>query len=379
LDSIEQSIKDAKLVERLQMDNARLRDLNRKYARNNGSTYEVVVDEFRRVLSDEAYNSVKFLPKFYPKHKAQAKSIFDKNHAEIAALVLSDLHGSETVRPEDSNGLNKYNSPVMSNRLFEIIDRFKRIVRGHESMYQIDEILLFFLGDMISGSIHPELVLTNDLLDVPASILVARLLIMAVYEIKTLGKKITIHCVVGNHARLMAKMPSKRQAHTSFDWLIYVMVQQAFANDEQVKMVVHTGQFGVLDVYGHRIIIEHGYGADARDGRDLETRIRGIFDSPTYRRATGLEGTAVDYVIIGDKHQAKEGERYMVNGCLSGSNEYGMSNRFSPIGAIQQMFGISKKRIPTWVYPLEVTDIMSEAVDNSFSEYADDFMKEHGR
>lgn len=377
---LSQAVKDARLIERLQLDNTRLRGLNRTLSRNQGMAFEQVVDQFKEFLdSDESFEKFVITPTHYPKHKSLTKSVFDKDHTEIAALVFSDPHLSETIRFEDTNGINKYGSVITANRMFRIFDAFKRILRGHQTMYAIDKIWLLLLGDMISGSIHEELILTNDLLDIPAAVLMARLLIMAIHELKTLGLPIEIDATVGNHARTLVKMPAKRQAQLSFDWMIYVMVQQAFQNDRQVKIRVHTGQFGMVQQYGHRVVFEHGYGAKNGDEVNVEKRIRAMFDSPIYRKATGLKGTSLDYVILADKHQFKFGERWMVNGCLSGSNEYGMANRFEPIGALQGMFGISRKRIPSWVYPLDATSIVSDSVDNSFSECAKAFMKEHGR
>lgn len=365
------------MIERLRIDLERERSLNRARTRNNGLAFETVVSQFQDALRTEAVNHFKFVPTKHPAVKAKgAPSVFEKDHSEIAALVLSDWHGSETVRPSESNGVNAYNSVIMSNRVHAIIDKFKRIVRGHQAMYTIEKIWVMVLGDMINGSIHPELVLTNDLLDVPAAILVSRLLILAILELKTLGLPIELDCTVGNHPRLLAKMPAKRQAHLSYDWLIYTMVEQYFETDSQVTVRVHTGQFGLVQQFNHRFIVEHGYGAK---DENLADRLRKMFDSPVYRRATGTEGTAIDCVVIGDKHQAKVGEGYIVNGCLSGSNEYGMSLRLAPIGAIQQMFGISRSHVRTFHYELDATDIVSETVDNPMSEYATGFMQEHGR
>lgn len=341
-------------------------------------TFETVITEFKDFLGSE--DSKAFRPVLRPKSYAKPRrttSVFNKDHSEVAALVLSDWHASETVRYEESNGVNRYNSRVMSNRVEAVIEKFKRIVRGHQSMYTVEKVWLLMLGDMIHGSIHPENILTNDLLDIPAAILVARLLIMAVTDLKSLGIPIEADCTVGNHPRTLVKMPTKRQAHTSFDWVVYTMLEQHFANDSQVNIRVHTGQFGIVDQLGHRCVVEHGYGATGQ--QDMVARVRAMFDSPVYRNATGMTGTSVDYLVIGDKHRAQFGEGYMVNGCLSGSNELGTAWRLAPIGAIQQMFGISKSKIPTWCYPLDVSDVQSEGPDNDYSIYTNSFMEQHGR
>jgi len=379
-----QAVKDARLVERLQMDNARLRELNRKYARNTGLTFEVVIDELREFLAaDKTFNAFLFSPTATPHHKPIAESVFDKEHSEIAGLVVSDIQLGETITLEQTNGMNKFNSVIAANRMYKLVEKFKRIVRGHQAMYKINKIWLLLLGDIINGSIHDEFILTNDLLDIPATVLASRLIIMLIYELLELGLPIEIDTIVGNHGRTLTKMPAKRQAHTSFDWIVYVMVQEHFAAKaeykDRVKIRIHTGKFGFVEQFGHRIVIEHGYGAASGKEDELQSRIRDIFDSPVYRKATGLKGTAVDFIIIGDKHNFKLGERYLVNGCLPGSNEFGLELRMPSIGAIQTMFGISRHRIPSWTYPLDVADVLSEKAENGLSTYAKQFMAEHGR
>lgn len=376
--STEQHLKDAKALERLSLDNARLRSMNRILAgKNSVLPVENAFEEFKRWMVNEAPNSFEFAVKKYPAPKVKT-SVFDASHEEIAALVLSDWHGGETITFEETNGLNKYSSLVMANRAWAIIDKFKRIVRGHQAMYRVSKIWLGLLGDFIHGSIHPENILTNDLLDVPSAMLVSRILTMAIEEIKSLGLPIEIDCVVGNHPRIgLVKMPVKKQAETSFDWVIYKMLEQKYEDDPQVTIRIHMGQFGIVNLFDHRVVVEHGYKASGNE--DMVTKVRTMFDSPVYRNATGMSGTTVSYIVIGDRHRAKTGEGYMVNGCLSGSNELGVSWRLSPIGAIQQMFGVSNKKIPTWVYPLDTAEIVSEESENSFSAYAQKFMAAHGR
>jgi hypothetical protein len=104
-----------------------------------------------------------------------------------------------------------------------------------------------------------------------------------------------------------------------------------------------------------------------------------LFDSPVYRAATGLEGTSLDLVIIGDKHKDEVKNGFVLNGALCGSDEYGMCLRLKPIPAVQQMFGICKKQPITFHYPLNVTAIRSDSADNPMSEYAIQFMQNNAR
>jgi hypothetical protein len=371
--------KSARTIERQREELTRLRALNKMVMRGTGLTYEISVDKFKEFLAAEPPKPFKVDLKPFPAHKPLTKSVFDSDHSEIASLAISDLHLGEVVVPLEVNGLNKYSPMVCANRLYLLVDKFKRIVRGHQSMYGIDKIWLPFLGDMVSGSIHPELAMTNSILDIPAAVLVSRLMILVVINLKTLGLPIEIDAVVGNHARTTIKMPTKRQAHTSYDWLAYVMVQQFFADDPRVTVRVHQSQFGLVDQMGHRFVIEHTYGHPGKDMESLESKIRNIFDSALYRSATGMEGTAVDMVIGADKHRPTRANGYIVNGSVIGSSELTTSWRLSPIPAAQVCWGISKRNPATWCYFLELTDETSDKPKNVFSQYTDAFMRQHGR
>lgn len=356
------------------MEGARNRALVSALQRNGGLAFSSIIDEFKATLRKSQHRFA-FEPTRLEKPRKH-NTLFDPDHSEIAALTLSDWHGGAKISLEESSGLNKYGSIIMANRAYAVIEKFKRIFRGHQTMYNIEKIWLPILGDMINGSIHPELVLTNDLLDVPAAVLVARLLIIAILELLTLGVPIEADCIVGNHPRLLAKMPSKKQAHMSYDWLIYTMVAQYFESYSNVTIRIHPGQFGLVTHKGHRYIVEHGYGASTDT---LPARLREMFDSPVYRAATGMEGTSIDCVVNGDKHKALSTPNHKQNGALCGSDEYGMSLRLKPIPAIQQMFGISQRQVTTFHYDLDVTSIISENADNPMSEYATQFMQQNAR
>lgn len=364
-------------LEKARMELADARSLNKRLLRNQGVTFEQVIEELRKC----ANSPEPFQIQPVPVSKLKAKSIppVSPGHAETATCMLSDWHTSEVVREEESNGINAYNSMILSNRVWELTTTIKQILGLHLTMYKLDKIWLPILGDMINGSIHPELALTNDLTDPAATVLAARLLQMLIIELKAMGLPIECDCVVGNHPRLLAKMPTKRQAHLSFDWIVYEMLADMFKGDDQVKITIHTGQLGIVEQYDHRFVVEHGIDVQSGKEEQIEDRLRALFDDPVYRKATGLKGSAFDMVLQGNMHKPKMLERTIINGCLTGQNELGMGWRLKPIKAIQQMFGISEGHVTTWHYPVDLTDVKSEKAENPFSEYTRWYMKRNGR
>jgi hypothetical protein len=198
-------------------------------------------------------------------------------------------------------------------------------------------------------------------------------------ELKSLGWPIEIDTIVGNHPRMTAKMPTKRQAHTNLDWVIYETLADRFAKDEQVKVNIHTSQIGMRRLYGWNYVFEHGI--DVQNGKEeaLEDRIRAMFDDATFRQAAGLKGASFDQIVIGNLHKPKFLERTIVNGALTGQNELGQSWRLKPIKACQVMWGVSKRHQRTWEYVIDVTHVTSDKPTNPFSEYCTWFLKKHGK
>lgn len=375
---IDPEVKVQRKLERLSQENSMLRALNRKLARQ-GAGFDHFMEELQGTIEAERKSPFLFVPTIVGKHKPKTSPPIDKNHSETAALVLSDWHLSECVRPDETNGLNEYNSIIAANRVWNLVQTAKQIIRLHQAIYKIDRIWLPILGDMVSGSIHLELSESNDLSDAAAAILVSRLLYMVVMELETLGVPIEIDCEVGNHGRQTPTMPTKRQTKNNFDWVAYEMLHSMLAKDNNVTMRIHNGPMSVVKQYSWNYIIDHGYGVKHGKEEDFESRLRALFDDPEYRKVSGHTGTSFDQAIIGDQHRPKILERTIVNGSLTGASEMTYAWRLRPIRAIQQMFGISKEHSRTWHYPIDCTEIRSSKPDNPFSKYATEFLKKNGR
>lgn len=365
----------ARQLEKARIELADQRSMNKKLMRGASVTFERVVEELKAAQSSSIMpNKSKFVSQ-----KTKANAHVKSGHSEIATAIISDLHLSERVRRQESNNINVYSSMVAANRMWEHTQTVKQILSLHKSLYKLDKLWLPILGDMINGSIHPELALTNDLTDPAATVLASRLLAMEVEELMGLGLPMQADCIVGNHPRLTLKMPTKRMAHLSFDWVVYEMLADQFKKNDQIDITVHTGQIALVQQYGWRFALEHGIDVSSGAEEALEDRIRALFDDPTYRQATGLTGASFDMILMGNMHKSKVLERTRVNGCFTGQNELGMSWRLKPIKAIQQLFGTSEKHLNTWSYDLDLTHITSEKVDNPFSEYTKWYMTRHGR
>jgi hypothetical protein len=372
-------IKLGRQITRLTAANKQLNSQIKKI-HERGAGYDDFIDGLKELIAVEKKSQFRYYPtRFAPVKSQHLKAPIDSEHTEIAALALSDWHLSETVSLKDSNGINIYNSIIGANRLWHIVQRFKQCFMIHRSAFKISKIWLPVLGDMLSGSIHPEFLVTNDMSDHSATLLGTRMLRMVIEELLTLGVPIQLDCVVGNHPRTTPKVPTKDIAHTNWDWLMYMYCKEWYEKNKQIEFNVHTSQLKDVDMFGHRYVIEHGIEWKNGKEEDFESAIRDILDDEVYRDATGISGTSFDNVVIGNLHKPAFLERTVKNGSLIGQNELGQQWRLRPIKAQQLMWGISRSHVRTFQYQLDATRIRSVKAENPFSEFTYNFLKDHGR
>lgn len=365
--------------EKANIELVRLRGMCKRLMKSGGLNVDGTVEEILTLLKQDKDRPTILSPVNYKPVKLRNAAPVNPSHFEYAVAAWSDWHLSEKVKPSDSNGVNAYSSTIGAARVWEQVQRTKRLLSLQMALYPIKKIHLLLIGDFINGSIHEELKYTNDLTDIAATILAARILVMAVLELRGLGIPIQIDAVVGNHPRTTVHMPTKNQAQTSYDWLVYEFAYDSLKQYKDIQMNVHSGQIAMVDILGWRYILEHGIDWANGKEEDMEDRLRALFDDPIYREATGLTGSSFDQVVIGDRHKGAFLERTVKNGCLPGQNELGQSWRLKPIRSEQLLWGVSKDFVRTFMYRVDTTDIKSDHGSNPILDYAKTYIKANGR
>lgn len=314
-------------------------------------------------------------------------------HVESVICLLSDLHFTEVTRRDDTCGFFPYNSRVAAERLWNVLDGFIQAIKIHRAVFEIDKIYLAILGDLISGTIHLDQVLTNDMTDQAALIFGFTLIKKFITELLALGIPIHLIFTCGNHPRTTPKMPHKSQAVSNMDWVIYEMLKSHFEDSEahkdgQLTWEDRVSPFIFVDIQGWRHVFAHGTQvAFANDPKKYSSGIgnfiksmRGLFDSPFYREATGLMGSTFDRFVCGNTHTPINMTLAEVNGCLTGQNELGTNWTLEPIPAVQKIWGVSAKRRRTFGYDIDVTETEEPTVaTNPMSEFALRFTERYSR
>lgn len=261
------------------------------------------------------------------------------NNKQEAVLVLSDFHCGEVIKPEEVNNINQYNVEIMKKR----IDKIFYYALYYCKKFEIDKIHLLFLGDLMSGSIHPELVRTNELNDVEALFLLQSLITEKILSIESQFKKISCEFLVGNHTRISdgnngTKLQWKSSSVVNWEYVLGKQIQLYFdlvqKNNKEKKIDINISNslFKVKDIAGRKFLITHGHMLSGGSNSFAGIPYYGL--SMSSAKLFGALYTIDDIeqefqdIIIGHLHTSARvkittGSLY-INGSLIGTGEYGL-------------------------------------------------------
>jgi hypothetical protein len=324
--------------------------------------------------------------------KPLVKSPVKAGHTEDAVLVISDTHFGDVIRNDDTSGFPEYDLLIAGNRMGYIAKKAKMVLGLHRAMYPIKRLYVPILGDIGNGDLH-DAPKSNSLFIAPQIHFSYHMLRFLIEDLLTLVEEgiveeIVLLFSVGNHMRMAEdkKMPTKLQAQRTFDWLIYQFVMEKFRGTKGITIHDTMSPYIFENIRGHRYGFNHGMEVGYRNSPEAQAKTitafinhtRALFDSPTYRAHSGLEGATFDRFVIGDIHVPVSFPRLLSNGSLNGQNELGVNWGLEVIPAGQWLFGVSDKQIQTWQYFLDCTHVQREE-PNGYADFAADYNDRFGR
>jgi hypothetical protein len=256
-------------------------------------------------------------------------------------LVLSDLHWGETVYPEQVFGVNEFNLAIARQRLQYGVEKAvwlaKSCLTGGGTYRGLT---LLLGGDMLSGTIHDDIKMSEEVRIMPQVLDCVDNLTAAIeYLIAEFGE-VRVLGVPGNHSRMSTKPYSKFYAETNFDWLIYQILERTFADRSTISFNCPPARDITFTVAEHRFRLTHGDQFRGGDGQigSIGPVTRG--NKKKMAAAMSLPGQPemYDTMVVGHFHQYLARPNLIMNGSLKGYDEYGMSNNFEFEPPIQALF-----------------------------------------
>lgn len=254
-----------------------------------------------------------------------------KGHRAIPSLSVSDWHRGEVVKPEQIDGLNKYNVTIADQRMKRAFEGCVRVCRDYIKGMDYEGIQLFLPGDMISGAIHDELKETNEQTVAESVVGMVEPLEAGINLLAREFGKVHVTAVVGNHSRSTRKPVSKNRAQDNMDWLIYKLVERDMAKRKDVTMDVSEGADATVALYGTRYLLSHG--DQFRGGGGIAGILSPLLlGSHRKTRRAATAGHPYDIMVFGHFHQSLwfPSKGLIGCGCGVGYGEYAYVNNFEP-------------------------------------------------
>ena len=273
----------------------------------------------------------------------------------VPTLMASDWHWGEVVDPEQINSVNKFNLQIAHRRAKTLIGRTVDLLKNHMVNPIYPGIVFALGGDMVSGDIHDELRESNELATIPTVLDLLEVLCAAINSLADSFGYVHIPCVTGNHGRNTLKIRAKGRVHTSYDWLLYCLLEREFKADKRVSFQVSSGPDCSYSVFGHRYLLTHGDQFRGGDGLIgcLGPIIRGDHKKRSRNGQIGLE---YDTMVLGHWHQYLSMGKVIVNGSLKGYDEYANSGNFGFEQPKQALWMTHPKHGITFSMPVVLED-----------------------
>lgn len=250
---------------------------------------------------------------------ARARGKILKGESTVV-LCCNDWHAEEHVDPRTVNGLNEFNLDICTARINRLWEKALELIEFARGFTTIKELVVWLGGDLMSGSIHEELLEGNFLQPADAIEFIEQ---HVCDGLATLGKhagmdRIRVLCNHGNHGRATAKMRAATGAGNSWEYLAYRHIERLHEHDATISVTATRGYHLMTEIQGWTVRFHHG------DGIRYQGGVGGISIPVNKAIAQWNKAAKADYDVFGHWHQLDDNWRWTSGGCLVGYNAYAL-------------------------------------------------------
>lgn len=241
------------------------------------------------------------------------EGVFGLREATAVALA-SDWHIEELVDPETVGGVNAFDLSVAEHSARRYFEGLVWLLESHSQAFSIRDLVLWIGGDIISNTIHEELLESNLLSPLVATRFARELFVKGIRMLlaETNLERIIIPCNYGNHGRTTPKPRISTGASNSYEVALYHQLADDFRDEPRVQFVVSRGEILYLSIYDLTVRFTHGDAVKYGGG------IGGI-TIPINKALAGWNTVRrADLTCMGHWHQYMSARGLIVNGSLIG-------------------------------------------------------------
>jgi hypothetical protein len=278
---------------------------------------------------------------------------------ESLVLLLSDLHIGEVVSITQTGGISSFDVDIARRRIQFTVDRAIKIAKEKMNHYEFDTLYVFMLGDLISGIIHDELRVNDELGIVAQCIEAVDIISEAILKLCQEFPHVHVASVAGNHGRVTEERYFKGKATNNYDYLISKMIEKLLSNQSNLTWNIPEAFFTVETVENESFLLLHGDVVKSWMGIPFYGLQRAYLK---WRTVHADFGTPFKHMIVGHYHNPNMMSivRYklIINGCIKGGDEYSIGALAAACDPSQTMFGVNAKRGITHYWELNSKEIV---------------------
>lgn len=245
----------------------------------------------------------------------------------IATAFLSDVHLDEVIRPEQVNWVNAYNREIAEVRLKLFFENAIELAKDYLGGLRYEGLVLPLGGDIFAGIIHEELSESNEGTIFESMMYWLDPVCAGIKLMRDAFGRVFLPCVVGNHGRRKRKPHAKNRAQDNFEYIFYHMCRRLLQGEKGVQFAISEAADQAFRVYDTRFLLTHG--DQFKGGSGISGLWSPLMLGDARKRAReGAVQRPYDHMIMGHWHQLKFFGNIIVNGSVSGLDEYAFLNNF---------------------------------------------------
>ena len=319
----------------------RTKKTNSKTAKENRTILDNIV-EMEDFLKEYAEIERKAPVTFHKQVKLKKPKVF----GSTVISHISDTHIGVEICEKTMGGFNKFDAEIAARRFAKL---FREIADYKKHRRKDQDLVLVINGDILAGIIHDQ---EWGVLRMASQMSLARrIFIQGISYVAAKFSKVTIHCTTGNHDRFIHKGNKGRQTSSKWDSFgtnLYTSLRDAFelADYKNVEFNIPETPYVLFKVQGHTVFATHGDTVINVGNISKTINISNIKEQ--INDIMAALGMKIDIVMIGHVHKATyqvldNGVALLINGNLSGVDEFCQSIGILKGNIIQQIFEVTKK------------------------------------
>jgi hypothetical protein len=325
--------------------------------------YRQAADELAKheLFSDAIQEVAHIIPAVVVKTAPRYERVIPQDKGtETDVVQVSDLHGGEVVKYEETMGINAYDMTIMNRRLGMMFRKTLELVELRRSSLNIPNLIIAQGGDMLSGDIHEELVRTNVSNMMMLAARVAYIMAQGIGFLSPHFENIYVPCIVGNHPRL-SKKPAFKERYYNWDYLCYQW-QAVFCKDLlNVRFDVPKAPFMLFNAEKTRIIMLHGDWVRSWMGLPYYGIERALM---RLREMLQAQGDYFDVALLYHFHRKAEIPMatgpIFINGSVKGGDEFAMGAMQTTSAPSQNLLYFHSKNGPLGGGPIYLAEADSK-------------------